>query len=76
MAGTATRQAASGTPWSSRGSPLPPSPLATASLRGEPDSHFYRLPHGLRVRDVALASAASALMLFGLWSTIINQLPS
>jgi amino acid transporter len=32
--------------------------------------------HGWRLRDFALAGAASALMLFGLWSTIINQLAS
>jgi hypothetical protein len=28
---------------------------------------------GWRARDVVLAGAASALMLFGLWSTVVNQ---
>ena len=32
--------------------------------------------HGRRARDLVLAGAASALMLFGLWSTIVNQLPT
>jgi hypothetical protein len=31
---------------------------------------------GLRVRHVVLAVAASALMLFGLWSTTVNQIAS
>jgi hypothetical protein len=37
----------------------------------------YAARHGgLRARHVALAVAASALMLFGLWSTTINQIAS
>jgi hypothetical protein len=28
----------------------------------------------VRIRDIALASGASALMLFGLYSTVLNQL--
>ena len=30
--------------------------------------------YGRRIRDVALAAGAGALMIFGLWSTIVNQL--
>src|SRR4029079_8146605 len=38
---------------------------------------WYAARHGgLRARHVALAAAASALMLFGLWSTTINQIAS